>query len=79
MGYCNHCGHHAELPDGAFCAWCVRFFYDNGRMPEPDDYPPQTAIERAYAAMGWDITCLANAIQGMTSTHSARSPFPSPT
>lgn len=53
--YCHNCHHHASLPDGTFCAWCAAFFYSHGRMPGKDDYPPQTALERAYTAMGWEL------------------------
>lgn len=56
MSYCHHCGHHAELHGGPYCAWCAQFFYTHGRMPKPGDYPPETALARVYAAMGWDVT-----------------------
>jgi hypothetical protein len=31
--YCANCRHWSTLIDGAYCAWCLEYFYANRRMP----------------------------------------------
>jgi hypothetical protein len=48
--YCHNCRFWSYRPDGAHCAWCLRFFYANGRMPLKTDHE-QTVIESLYARL----------------------------
>jgi hypothetical protein len=33
----HYCLHWSLLTDGVFCAYCLRFFYANRRLPTPAD------------------------------------------
>lgn len=48
--YCHCCHWSRPLPDGVYCAWCLKFFYANRRLPVPGDREP-TAIEQLYAQL----------------------------
>ena len=54
--YCWNCNHFSDLPDGWHCAYCLRFFYANSRLPLRSDPVPATdSLSAVYTAMGWTL------------------------
>jgi hypothetical protein len=44
--YCHNCHVFGPLA-GAYCQWCLSFYYANGRMPRHGDAMPDT-LTRLY-------------------------------
>ncbi len=54
--YCHNCRYPGELT-GAYCRYCLTFYYAHGRLPTAGDAVTRkpTQLESAYAAMGWNL------------------------
>ena len=50
--YCHNCGHHSELPDGTYCAYCLGHFARHARLPRATDIMvSETSLTRLYQTL----------------------------